>query len=56
MAVKCVLMQECFPKLSRMGTARTKFDKESEEAKNRGVGMEISTAGTKEKKVRRAKN
>ena len=40
-------MQECSPKHSRMGTARTKKDKETdEEGKKRGVSMERSKAGT----------
>ena len=40
------LMQECFPKHSRMGTARTKYDKETDEVgKQRGVSMERSKAG-----------
>ena len=35
------LMQECFPKHSRMGTARMKEDNETDEAdKKRGVSME----------------
>ena len=41
------LIQECFPKHSRMGTARKKRDKETEEGKKRGVSMERSKAGTK---------
>ena len=42
------LMQECFLKHSRMGTARMKSDKETdEEGKNRGVNIERSNAGTK---------
>ena len=45
------LKQECFPKQLRMGTARTKWDKETEEeGKKRGVSSERSTAGTKEKR------
>ena len=44
------LMHECFPKHSRMGTARTKLDKETdEEGKKRGVSMERSKAGTKKR-------
>ena len=39
------LMHECFPKHSRMSTARMK---EEEEGKKRGVSTEISLAGTKE--------
>ena len=43
-------MHECFPKHSRMGTARMKKDKETdEEGKNRGVSTERSKAGTKKK-------
>ena len=42
------LMQECFPKHSRMGAARMKYDKD-EEAQKRGVSMEISKVGTKER-------
>ena len=42
-------MHECFPKHSRMGTARMKWDKKpDEEGKKRGVSMERSKAGTKE--------
>ena len=42
------LMHECFPKHLRMGTARMKKDKETdEEGKKRGVSMEKSKAGTK---------
>ena len=34
------LMQECLPKHSRMGTARIKLDKETdEEGKKRGVSI-----------------
>ena len=41
------LMQECFPKHSRMGTARMKHDNETDEdGQKRGVSMEKSTAGT----------
>ena len=40
-------MHESFPKHSRMGTARTKQDKETDEdGKKRGVSMESSKAGT----------
>ena len=36
-------MHECFPKHSRMGTARMKGDKETEEeGKQRGLSMERS--------------
>ena len=42
------LMHECFPKHLRMGTARTKQDKETDEGgKKRGVSMEKSKAGAK---------
>ena len=42
------LMHECFPKHSRMGTARMKWDKKTdEEDKKRGVSVERSKAGTK---------
>ena len=45
------LMHECFSKHSRMGTARTKQDNETdEEGKKRGVSMERSKAGTKGKR------
>ena len=41
------LMLECFPKHSRMGTARTKEDKETEgEGKKRGMSIERINAGT----------
>ena len=41
------LMHECFPKHSRMGTARMKLDHETDEdTQKRGVNMEKSTAGT----------
>ena len=44
------LMQECFPEHSRMGTVRMKKDKETdEEGKQRGVSMERSKAGKKER-------
>ena len=39
-------MYEYFPKHSRMGTARTKWNKETEEGKKRGVSMEKSKAAT----------
>ena len=43
-------MYECFPKHSRMGTGRMKYDKETdEECKKRGVSMERSKAGTKKR-------
>ena len=46
------LMQECFPKHSRMGTARTKKDKETDEdGKKRGVSMERSKAGTNKRSL-----
>ena len=42
------LLQERFPKHSRMGTARMKYDKETdEESKKRGVSMEKIKEGTK---------
>ena len=45
------LMHQYFPKHSCMGTARMKYDKEiDKEGKKRGVGMERSKAGTKEKR------
>ena len=40
------LTHECFPKHSRMGTARTKQDKETDDGNKRGVSMERSKAGT----------
>ena len=41
------LMHECFPKHLRMGTARTKYNKETDEdTQKRGVSMGKSTAGT----------
>ena len=41
------LMHECFPEHSRMGTARTKSDKETDDdGKKKGVSMERSKAGT----------
>ena len=44
------LVHECFPKHSRMGTARTKSDKETdEEGTKRGASIERSKAGTKKK-------
>ena len=44
-------MHVCFKKHSRMGTARMKWDKETdEEGKKRGLSMERSKAGTKEKR------
>ena len=44
------LVYECFPKHSRMGTARMKQDKETdEEGKKRGVSMARRKAGTKKK-------
>ena len=40
------LVHECFPKHSRMGTARRKYDKETDEdGKKRGLSMERSKAG-----------
>ena len=41
-------MHECFPEHSRMGTARMKQDKVTdEEGKKRDVSMEIYKEGTK---------
>ena len=41
------LIHECFPKHSRMGTARMKEDNETDEdGQKKGVSMEKSTAGT----------
>ena len=40
------LMQECFPKHLRMGTARMKYDRERED-KKRCMSMERSKADTK---------
>ena len=40
-------MHECFPKHSHKGTARMKYDKETdEEVEKRGVSIERSKAGT----------
>ena len=45
------LMQECFPKHSRMGTARTKSDKEiNEEGKKRGLRIESNKKKKKSKR------
>ena len=42
------LIQECFPKHSRMRTGRLKKDKETvEDGKKRCVSVKISKAGTK---------
>ena len=42
------LMHECFPKHLRMGTARIKYDKETNEGgKKRDVSMKNRKAGTK---------
>ena len=50
-----VLMQECFPKHLRMGTATIKKDKETDEhGKKRGVSVERIKAGMKEKEVPKA--
>ena len=44
------LKHECFPKHSGMGIARINHDKETdEEGKKRGVSMERSKAGAKER-------
>ena len=40
-------MHECFLKHSRIGTARMKYDKETEEVQMRGVCMERSKTTTK---------
>ena len=46
------LVHACFPKHSRMGTARMNEDKETdEEGKKRCLSMERSKGGTKEKKI-----
>ena len=46
------LMQECFPKHSRMGTARMKQEKVTEqEGKKREVSMERSKEAQKKKEV-----
>ena len=43
-------MHKCFPKHSRMGTARMKKDiGADEEAQKRGASMEVSKVGTKER-------
>ena len=36
------LMHKCFPKHSRMGTERMKYDKETERNNKRGVSIERS--------------
>ena len=47
------LMHECFSKHFRMGTARMKKDKETnEEGKKRDVSVERSKVDTKKKKSR----
>ena len=44
------LVQECFPKHLRMGTARMKYDEETdEECMKRGMSMERSKAGGKKR-------
>ena len=44
------LVHECFPKHSRMGTARLKYDNGTDEDdKKGGVSMEKSKAGAKER-------
>ena len=45
------LIHECFPKHFCMGTAKMKSETEREEGEKRGVSMERSKAGTKDKKV-----
>ena len=43
-------MYECFPKHLRMGTARLKYEKETDEdGKKRGLSMKKSKTGTKER-------
>ena len=44
------LRHECFPKHSCMGTTKMKSETEREEGEKRGVSMERSKAGTKERK------
>ena len=45
-------MHECFPKHSRMGTARMKLNKETdEEGKKRGASMERTKADMKNNEV-----
>ena len=41
------LIHECLPKHLCMGTVTMKYDKETQEGKNRGVSMERSKVGTK---------
>ena len=43
------LVHACFTKHSRMGTARMKLDKETEDGKKRGVSKERSKGGMKKK-------
>ena len=43
------LVQECFSKHSCTGTSRMKEDNDTDEAQKRGVSMEISKVGTKER-------
>ena len=52
------LMQECFPKLLRMGTAKMKQDIETwyEEGKKRGVSIERSKTGMNKKEFPTAYN
>ena len=46
------LMQECFPKHSRMGTARMKLDNETDEdGQKRGVSMEKTVQRAQIKEV-----
>ena len=48
------LMHECFPKHSRMGAARMKYDKVTEEeGKKKEVSMERSKSGHERKKKSR---
>ena len=49
-------MHVCFPKHLRMGTARMKYDKETEEVgKKRGVSVEKNKAGTKKRESQRSR-
>ena len=49
-------MQECFPKHSRMGTVKIKYDKETDEdGKKICVSMERSKAIPRSKAIRRTK-
>ena len=51
---KCETHARVFPKHSRMGTERIKYDKETEkDGKKSGVSMERTTAGIKNKRPER---